>query len=99
MSFGNGAKTDQDYRAYAELCGISNFMNQIVNAGRGVSRAIWLSELAAAIDAAGRLANFIDSGRGGVDLILIKARIVAVRDEVETLRRARGGGEDNFVYN
>lgn len=66
-------------------------MSEILTTQRGVSRAIWLSELAAALDAAQLLAKTIgEARRDSAELVMVKARIAATRAEVETLRLARG---------
>lgn len=58
---------------------------------RGALHAIWLSELAGAIDAAQQLAVRIGNRpHDPVDLGMVKARIAAVSSEIETLRRAPG---------
>ncbi len=57
---------------------------------RGDLRAVWLSELAAAIGAAEQLAvRIANRPHDPVGLGRVKARIAAVSNEIETLRRAR----------
>ena len=70
-------------------------MNCNLMARRGVSRAIWLSELAAALDAADRLAKRLgESFLGGPDLILVQAQIDAMAREVALLRRGKSAACD-----
>ena len=72
-------------------------MNCDLMARRGVSRAIWLSELAAALDAANRLAKCLSEPLlGGTDLVMVQARIDAMAREVAQLRRGPIGTNDQI---
>jgi hypothetical protein len=54
------------------------------------ARAQWLSELAAALDEAHRMTGLLGScSAGSTDAIVLRTRILAVRAEVEALRRGR----------
>jgi hypothetical protein len=60
----------------------------------GVERSRWLGELAQAIDDAQRLVWELGSAAGlSVDTLDLYARLEVVRDELERMRRARGGGD------
>lgn len=68
--------------------------------GRGVSRAIWLSELAAALDAADHLAAFLDElHRGGSDLNDVRACIAEMTSEVERMRLGHNETDNAFSPN
>lgn len=57
---------------------------------RGVRRARWLADVAAALDRAGEVAKILATNAGaGEDMIELQGQIVALQSAVNSIRRGR----------